>query len=245
MKVLVITIGTGLYSKYIVGMLPTLRNISPGADRDILLFSSEYAELELDRPNIGTIKIDHYPWPIITCVKFHNILRALDLKRKPDGSWNYDYVVYLDSVMRARKAIELDKLPKDKYTVFNHFLWDFITPEQRLNLHNKNKSSFAWIPEEERTQYIHAGMAIATPEMMYQLAQSVQSLMNSDLKNWSIPTWHDESEINKYYHDFPQLFNVIEHEVYDESCPSRHPRPMNDYYLSFVDCHDCQKLKDD
>lgn len=257
-KLLVITIATGPYKKYLYGLFKSLSKIKnirfdlaimQDSERlpNKLSFVEENgyrddlynAAKQVVNGNVYMFDIEHLPWPIVTCVKFLHIEKVITSLEN-----RYEYVLYLDSGMRLRKPFNLSDYNVDKFNVWQHYLYDFFSEADRKGLHSSKEKCFSYLSNSERVNYVHAGCFLSRTELAISIGYLVQDLMNKELRNGIIPDWQDESCLNYIYYHNQELFNVIEHQMYDEGAPKRHPRPIEDYMLSFEDSSDCQKLKE-
>lgn len=248
-KLLIITLSTAGYNKYVTELFKSLKKAFKGEFdvRDVCWITDRsdddciqtFVDNAKGMDTLGTMGIVHMPWPIVTCLKFDFVRQILQDEQFQD----YDYVLYLDSVMRIRKELHLQDFMLDKVNVWEHFLWDFMSDSERRFLHNERKNTYSYIKEEDRYEYVHAGMFFGRIDMIKSLCIEVQELMNKELRNGILPQWHDESCLNYVYHQLSDNFNVISSQVYDEGAPNRYVRPIEDYQLSFENCTDCQEIK--
>lgn len=238
-KNLIVLLGTGKYKEFCKGTIATLGRVCPGETKALMLISDDN-DWDWKEP----IKFKDGVSPVVFYHKIKQESREGMLMHKPKFVYealgrfkpeDFEKIMYVDSSFRFFKGITNADFKPSKITVFKHFLWDRRDEEFRKNLHNQNKESITYIPYEERTMYIHAGIFFGYVDEMQDLLRDTCKLIATEEVNGTVPTWHDESAFNWLYWKDPERFNIMGG-MGDYDAPWR-TNGIENSILSFVDNH--------
>lgn len=245
-RLLILFYATGRYLDFYRDCIPTLGRVLPKTEKVVIVITdkdlsevkelfTEAAMLSLHIVDITTTYIDQLDRMEMLCLKPWAIQKAL----KEHSSWledlGVDKAMYIDSSFRFHKGIQDWMFSRGRISLFQHFLWDIISEGDRASLHNKVDKSFSYIPIGGRRMYVHAGLFWGYYFEFTTLINQMTDLMGKELKNWTVPTWHDESVLNKLYNDDPMSFWVFGN-MGDYDAPWR-TNGVENSIVAFVDNH--------
>ncbi|MBQ2017041.1 MAG: hypothetical protein II208_00755 [Alphaproteobacteria bacterium] len=149
--------------------------------------------------------IEHYVYPIIMLFKMKHIL---------DHKIDCDYVAYLNGDLQVNpdfdfsqidKLIDLSKFNTTRHAwrcgeieVFDSYLFD------KMFL---NKNSVAYI--DGLYAYAQSGFFIGPSEIVFKMCQDVHRMTELDLRKNIIPSYHDESYMNRWIQDNKDSGNIV------------------------------------
>lgn len=183
-------IATGCYN---VGFKNFIKNINlfyPQFKKTIILLSDELSSYDNTIVNDCKIeyhKINNYPWPIITLFKMYYILKYRG---------EYDYICYCNADLEFNKNFnKYENIDLTRFTATKHNWID--DNFEALPLSNDNPKSSAYIGDHIYN-YVNGGFFISEANIGYKMCEDVINMLNTDINNGVLPTWHDESYLNKW-----------------------------------------------
>ena len=222
MKVAIIFIGT---SKYINFLPKFYENIEkyflPNSQKTFLVFTD--GELEDPPENIIPYYQEHLEWPYITLTRFEIINKAKDEISKND------LMVFLDA-----DTLVVDTVNENEFISDNHDLFGVHHPCHHLGMppHDKspgafetNSLSLAYVntKKESSSVYYQGCLWGGKVPTVFKMIDELQDRVNRDLEKNVIAVWHDESHINRYFIDHPDMIYTLGPEyaypeVFSEYC---------------------------
>lgn len=180
-------IATGSYKVYLDGFIKSLENFRIGKDKEIILFTDELIDVTRYIIPIRQHIIADAPWPIIALLKMWFINQY---KR------GYDECYYFNANAQIITDLPLcdNKLLLTRHTHSHKNIdgHDFLNPNE------DNPKSLSYIGLHEY-QYVQGGFFGGKAEIFYKMCEDVSKWVESDLKRFVIPKWHDESYLNKWH----------------------------------------------
>ena len=181
--------------------LEFLPNLIESADR--FFFSEEkitiiiHTNLDIDSLKVESNRIkilknhiDHEPWPFTTLKRFHYFILAENIISKSD------YSFYIDADSLFIGDISNDILPESGLigTIHPCLFNSTGTPE-------RNPNSKAFISPGENNRYFCGGFFGGDSKSFLEMSRIIARNIDIDLNNNIIAIWHDESHINRFFHD--------------------------------------------
>lgn len=207
MKIAICLIATNKYIKFFWNIENQIYNyFLPNHDVFIHLFTNKNLKNKA-RKNTKVHKISHEPWPMMTAKRFH-FFQSI----KEELS-NYDYVYYLDVDMKIVSNI-------------NNEVFGTLVATKHPGYENtdkiyfpvcKNPNSTAYIEKnEELLNYYAGGFFGGKSYNFLEMTDNLKTNIEHDLKNNSLPQWHDESHLNHYFKFTPPDVVLSSQYCFDE-----------------------------
>jgi Glycosyltransferase family 6 len=181
----IITIATG---KYYAEFIPNLKDsidLNFATDQYQIHFYC-FTDVLATRADIQCFPIAHFGWPFSTLLRYHWINEQLPTLLK------HDFLLYLDADMKV-----VAPLPD---SIFDN---ELIAVEHPGFMHaggafeiDRQESSYT--PPQLRKTYYQGCCWGGKTTAFKNLIQTLNSMVETDLKNAAIPIWHDESYLNHY-----------------------------------------------
>lgn len=192
-------ISTGSYKVWLDGFLQSLSNFRVGKDKKLILLVDEPIDTTKYEIEIEQHIISDAPWPIVTLLKMWYIYKYRG---------DYDEVYYFN----ANAQVKSD-LPDcgDKLLLTRHYKHN---PNNALDgcwflkIEDDNPKSYSYIGLHEYT-YAMASFFGGKADVVYKMCSDVSKWVESDLKRFVIPRWHDESYLNKWQTMNKELCEII------------------------------------
>lgn len=207
MKVAIIFIGTGKYLNFLPNYWSKIEeNFLPETEKHFFVFTD--GELDDVPENISVYKQEHLDWPFITLLRFEIINKA---KTELE---DFDYLVFMDA-----DTLVVDKVSEEEFISSKSFFAAH-HPCHYLEMppHNKLPGSF----ETNRKSEAFLDVNKYQPEIYYQacvwggkipdvfeLLNTLESRIQRDIENETIPVWHDESHLNKFLVENQERVHVL------------------------------------
>jgi hypothetical protein len=207
MKTALLVIATGeRYRKYAADLLASARTY----------FVPHTAVVFADGP-IGSelpfMNIEREPWPGPTLHRYHTFLKAEKYLQC------FDQLFYIDADMLFVAPVGEEIFSPFGLTATLHpgYIGGCGTPERR-------PQSISYISTKAENQYFCGGFNGGNADHFLDMAYNIKEMIDEDAKQGIVPTWHDESAINKYWNMFPPS------KILDPSyC---YPENAGDHYLN-------------
>lgn len=159
-----------------------------------------------EHPLIHRIYQEKLGWPYDTLKRFEIFLKQEDKLKE------MDYLFFFNANLEVVRPISLEDLglhTNRPLTVAKHPGFYNLTNEAFT--YDRNPDSQAYIPQGEGTYYVMGGFNGGRSTDYLKLCHSLRTRIDQDEASGIIALWHDESQLNKYVYEHPELFNVIEH----------------------------------
>jgi hypothetical protein len=197
MKIGIITIATGKYSRYIQELVETSEDLFLcGHDRKYFVYTDcDIEQLGNFKGSEKIIKIhqDKLGWPYDSMMRFHmfNRVRTEVLKN--------DYTFFFNVNLNFVDQISDEVLPnkENDYLVGVSHPGYHQTPIDHLPFERNPVSSF-FIPFGKGRNYFQGCFNGGKTEQFMEMSEELELKLNSDLQKKHIPIWHDESALNWY-----------------------------------------------
>lgn len=147
------------------------------------------------RDNVKVIHINNLPWPLITLLRFDTFLSIEDDLQK------CDYLMFSNANIICDKQIgEEELLPSEKNgeNLFVTYHPGYYGKKHFEYPYDRNKKSLAYIPWNCGKYYVIGAMFGGRRENFIEMAKTLKSNIEEDLKKNIIARWHDESHLNRY-----------------------------------------------
>lgn len=125
-------------------------------------------------------------WPAATMYRHHVLA---------DHMPNTSYVFLCDSDMLFESLVGPEICPE--YGIAATLHPGYVTTHRDLLPYEKNPDSAAHVLPHQRAYYYAGGFVGGTRQNMLNLSRSIASIIDTDVANGIVPTWHDESALNK------------------------------------------------
>ena len=237
MKVAISFIGTNKYLDYLPQYYENIEKyFLPNSEKTILAFTD--GELNDTPDNLKVYHQEHLPWPYITLKRFEIINKAREEILKND------WFVFIDA-----DAFVVGKVTEEEFlerccghTTDEVPLFGVHHPCHRAGMTPHKIKTGAYETDEKSEAYFDVSKEL--PAIYWQgcfwggkvpavlsMIDEIQGRVDRDLKNDIVALWHDETHINKYFHErefdvhtfgieyaYPQLFLMEEYwmEVLEE-----------------------------
>ena len=198
-KIAVYYIATGKYKVLFEEFLSSLNNFFPEYKKIVKLISDgleEYKDYEKGNVKVDLCpRINNYPWPVITLYKMWNILENRDDSCDYACYFNGNAYVY----PHTPNIFDMNKITTSfhsfDYKDEHYNIWEYI---------NLSKESCAYL-ENNTYEYIQAAFFFGPSNLIYRMCQEVNNMVITDTQKYIFAQWHDESYLNKWCVDHPQL----------------------------------------
>jgi len=209
MKIGIFYLATSVYKNYFDNFFKTVNNLFPEDEKELILVSDGFQELNNTEKNGIKIKVKEIidlPYPLITANKFQMIKTYME-------QFELEYAVYIDAdTICLNKSIEFwnnvkDKIKSGKFLMsyHPHYLY---TPNRNFDnpfIPTKMPYSTAYMNPQyinENKCYIITSFFMGRYNEIKKYADLIYKMIGADLKNirW-MPMWPDEAYMNKIYVD--------------------------------------------
>ena len=197
MKVAVIFIGTGKYLNFLPKYWEKVEsNFLPGVEKTIFAFTD--GELSDVPDNVKVVKQEHLEWPLITLLRFEIINKI------KDELMNYDQLVFMDADTVVYDTVTTEEFFSDKPFFGVHHPCHFLgfPPHNKLpGAFETNAASHGSIDLKQYSPKVYYQGCLwggKIPEV-FELIDLIDIRTQLDVKHNSIPVWHDESHINRFF----------------------------------------------
>ncbi|MBP7103496.1 MAG: glycosyl transferase family 6 [Bacteroidales bacterium] len=158
--------------------------------------------------NVNKIYQKQLPWPYITLNRFEIFQKALPQIKE------MDYLYFFNANMLFVQEVGENILPEVERPLVFTLHPGFINKVRSKYTYEKNPKSLAYIPENAGTHYYMGGLIGGATDYYLCMVRDLSKRITDDQQNGVIAVWHDESHLNKYAVDYPQLIKKLSPEEY-------------------------------
>lgn len=208
-EVAILYICTGNYKKLFQQFYDSVeQNFLPGHTHHYYVWTDSPELGEYDESKVSIIPKEYKKWPAATLMRYHDFLSIREILL------SHRYVYFCNADLNIYAPVGDEILPSAEHPLVGvqHIQYD----KPQLLLHQlaenteKNLFSNAYIdPCEFPYTYIFGCFNGGLPGPYLEMAETIARWTDEDLRHGIIPVWHDESFLNAYRLEHPDIFKVL------------------------------------
>ena len=190
-KVAILYMATGRYIKFWDNFYSSMEKyFLPRHEKTYFLFT-DHDDLQVPN-NVVKIHQDQLPWPYVTLKRFHFFSQVSEELSK------FDYIYFLNGTMMPLREINEEIFPTEEQAIMVTLHPGYFRSRQSHRPYDRNRKSKAYIPSNEGEYYAMGGFNGGTGKGFLKVIKTLKEWTDIDLKNNTMPVWHDESLLNRY-----------------------------------------------
>lgn len=163
---------------------------------------------DYDESEVSVLPTPYEAWPAATLFRYRNFLRIRDILLE------HKYVYFCNADLNFYREVGEEILPDESHPLVGvqHIQFDKPQLKMREMLDNteKNVFSHAFInPDDMPYTYIFGCFYGGFSKEFVEMSETLSRWTDEDYANNIIPVWHDESFLNAYRLDNPELFKIL------------------------------------
>ncbi len=199
-KVALLYTATGPYNAFWEDFYTSFeKKFLPGYEKEYFYLTDAKEFYQMDNPRVHYYNQEHFPWPIVTLLKFHNFLKLEDQLLEFDYVFNFNANTACNTIVRAEEILPRPEMGErlvfvEHPGIYLGNLWK--KPYRRA--FERSRKSKCYVPYCLKSVYVIAavGGGIATEYVKWM--HEICDRLDVDLKHNVIPVFHDESCVNHY-----------------------------------------------
>lgn len=206
----IILLATDQYAKWIEPRIAEIRRFMfPGHTVKIFLHTDSTQQYLVD----SQIYLEHKPWPLITLQRFDTFLAH-------QAAYDTDYLFYMDIDVEMIDAVRADVL--SDFVVTQHH-WFAAYPEKHT--FETRPESTAYVAPDRMGAYVAGGFFGGKRDRFLTVARQLKTNIDADSAKDIVAIWHDESHLNRYVSDNPDVKLLSPEYCYFVKCPKTYSNP--------------------
>jgi hypothetical protein len=222
----IFTIATNKYWIYFLELLPNIREfIDSDWTLEIIVLTNKHPQGELvtglSNVSVKVLPSNHQDWPNVTLMRYHEILKNQSSITSSNFLWLDVDMKFIQefSPQLLQSNIHLALHPGYLFNLKGFFglrlgeKKDFLVEEFSRKVSRKgsrgawenNPESTAFVRPEQRREYVHGAVWGGPTVEVLEMCRILSIRVEKDLSCGDIATWHDESHLNWYHANLPQL----------------------------------------
>lgn len=219
--VAILYICTGNYAKLFQQFYRSAReNFLPFLSKHYYVWTDQNIG-EYDENEVSVLPLSFEKWPAATLKRYSVFLSIKDILLE------HKYIYYCNADLNVREEVGEEILPDDNHPMVGvqHIQYhgkQFLMSQMRENT-EKNVFSHAYIDEDLMPYtYIFGCFNGGRSKEFIEMSETIAEWTEDDLSKGIIPVWHDESYLNAYRIQHPDLFKILPVEYsYPDLCGVR------------------------
>jgi len=185
MKIGIIILATGQYDKFVEPLCTSIRQFFI-TNQEVVIFVLTDSNKKIK--DVEQIRVKHDKWPYSTLLRYHKAFSVLNSLK------HTDYLFQLDADMRIVSRVD-ESILSDLVATQHP---GFVGKEPDKLPHETNILSKAFVPMKNRRMYYAGAFNGGKTEKFLEMAETISSNIDIDIKNNIMPIWHDESHLQAY-----------------------------------------------
>lgn len=209
-RVAILYICTGHYRKLFQQFYDSAeKNLMPGVSHHYYVWTDDGDDIgEYDREKVSIIPKEFKEWPAATLMRYHDFLMIREILEE------HENVFFFNADMNIFAPVGEEILPDAEHPLVGvqHIQYDenqLLITQQRENTEHNVLSNAYIDPMLIPYTYIFGCFNGGTGRAFMKMAETIAKWTDEDLAKGIIPIWHDESYLNAYRIEHPELFKVL------------------------------------
>ncbi len=198
MKVAILYIGIGQYIDFWRGFyISCEEHFLKGEQKDYFVFTDS-EKIYMDE-KIHRIYQEDLGWPGNSLMRYTFFMGILEELKQ------YDYIYFFNGNVLFLEDISIEEFcPVDDALLVIQHHW-FVDKPNVTYPYDRNPNSLAYIPMGEGKHYVCGGINGAKAQVFINFIQILYKRIEEDKQNGVVALWHDESHVNRYILDYPNI----------------------------------------